>query len=191
MPQTAGAAGSPFPPPPDVSPQADTSAPSTSAQTPGANDPAAASSPDASATGQTPTTEKPDSRGAANTADPDSPAAATPPGRLSVLLVLGGLIVLLIAGMLMRRIVELALSRRRVIKLARHEPRLVEPLAVPPPTLLRQAPSVVPGHGQAAQRASEVEAELRKLAQSLRQPRPAANGTANGTLGRTGTALRS
>jgi hypothetical protein len=191
MPQAAGAAGSPFPPPPDVSPQADTPAPATAAQTPGADNPAAASSPAASATGETPTTAKPDSGDSANTADADSPTAARPPGRLSVLLVLGGLIVLLIAGMLLRRIVEHALSRRRVIKLARHEPRLVEPVAVPPPTLLRQAPSVVPGHGQTAQRASEVEAELRKFAQSLRQPRSAANGTANGTLGRTGTALRS
>jgi hypothetical protein len=192
MPQTAGAAGSPFPPPPDVSPQADASVPSAAAQTPSANDPATATSPAASATGQAPAAEKPDSGGAPNTADADSPTAATPPGRLSVLLVLGGLIVLLIAGMLLRRIVEHALSRRRVIKLARHEPRLVEPIAVPPPpTVLRQAPSVVPGHGQTAQRASEVEAELRKFAQNLRQPRPAANGTANGTLGRTGTALRS
>lgn len=188
MPQTAGLAGSPFPPPPDVSPQVDPAAPSTAAQAPSADDPAAAASPPSS-TGQTPTAEKPNSDGAAEQADADKPAAAKPPGRLSVLLVVGGLIVLLIAGMLLRRIVEHALSRRRVIKLARQEPRLVEPLAVPPPmpTLLRQAPSVVPGPAHTAQRASEVEAELRKFAENLRQHRPAANGI----TGRNGTALRS
>lgn len=189
MPQTAGVAGSPFPPPPAVSPQADASAPSAAPQAAGTDDPAASASPAPSATGQTPTAEKPESDTATDNADTST--AAKPPGRVSVLLVIGGLIVLLIAGMLLRRIVEHALSRRRVIKLARHEPRLVEPLAVPPPMPLRQAPSVVPGPTQSAQRASEVEAELRKFAQSLRQQRPAANGGATGTLGRTGTALRS
>jgi hypothetical protein len=110
-----------------------------------------------------------------------------------VLLVLVGLIVLLAVGMLLRRLVEHALSRRRVINLARQEPRLVEPVAVPPPmpALLRHAPSVVPGPAQAQQRATEVEAELRKFAQNLRQRRPVANGTANGTLGRGGAAIRS
>jgi hypothetical protein len=189
VPQTAGLAGSPFPPPPDVTPQVNAAAPSTAAQAPSADGPAGAASPP-STTGQTPTAGKPNSDGGAEQADADKPAAAKPPGRLSVLLVVGGLIVLLIAGMLLRRIVEHALSRRRVIKLARHEPRLVEPLAVPPPmpTLLRQAPSVVPG---SAQRASEVEAELRKFAENLRQHRPAATGTAGGIMGRSGTALRS
>ena len=110
-----------------------------------------------------------------------------------MLLVLGGLIVLLIAGILLRRIVEHALSRRRVIKLARQEPRLMEPIAVPPPmpTLLRHAPSVVPGQAHAAQRANEVEDALRQLAHNLRQRRPAAKGAANGTVGRSGAALRS
>ncbi len=191
MPQTAGTAASPFPPPPDVSPQADAPSPSAAPQASGAGDPAASASPAPSATGQPPTAEKPESDTATENADTST--AAKPPGRVSVLLVIGGLIVLLIAGMLLRRIVEHALSRRRVIKLARQEPRLVEPLAVPPPmpVPLRQAPSVVPGPAQSAQRASEVEAELRKFAQSLRQQRPAANGTANRTMGRTGTAIRS
>jgi hypothetical protein len=49
----------------------------------------------------------------------------------------------------------------------------------------------VPGLAQTQQRATEVEAELRKFAQNLRQRRPVANGTANGTLGRSGAAVRS
>jgi hypothetical protein len=111
-----------------------------------------------------------------------------------VLLVLVGLIVLLVVGMMLRRLVEHALSRRRVINLARQEPRLVEPVAVPPPPMpavLRHAPSVVPGLAQTQQRATEVEAELRKFAQNLRQRRPVANNTANGILGRSGAAVRS
>ncbi len=194
MPQAAGATGSPFPPPPpNMSSQADPSGLSAAAPASGVDTSSVVASPVPSATGQPPAGEKPESAGAPEKADADNPTAAKPPGRVSVLLVLGGLIVLLIAGMLLRRIVEHALSRRRVIKLARQEPRLVEPVAVPPPmpTLLRQAPSVVPGHAQAAQRATEVEAELRKFALNLRQHRPAANSTANGTIGRTGTALRS
>jgi hypothetical protein len=110
-----------------------------------------------------------------------------------VLLVLAGLIVLVVAGMLLRKVVEHVLGRRQVIKLARQEPRLMEPVAVPPPmpTLLRHAPSVVPGHALTEQRASEVENALRQLANNLRQRRPAANGTANGTIGRSGAAVRS
>lgn len=189
LPQTAGAAGSPFPPPPD-SAEADAPVASPPAQPPSADAPAPAASPVPSAPVQ-PTAEKPDAT--AGKADADNPSAAKPPGRISVLLVLGGLIALLAAGMLLRGLVEHALSRRRVIKLARQEPRLVESAAVPPPTprVLRQAPSVAPGHGQAAQRASEVEAELRRFAESLRQRQPAANDTANVTLGRNGAALRS
>ena len=131
--------------------------------------------PPSSATGQQPTAEAPGNDGAAPKADSDAPVRANPPGRISVLLVLVGLIVLLAVGMLLRRLVEHALSRRRVINLARQEPRLVEPVAVPPPpmpALLRHAPSVVPGPAQAQQRATEVEAELRKFAQNLRQRRP-------------------
>jgi hypothetical protein len=106
---------------------------------------------------------------------------------------MAGLIVLLIAGMLLRRIVEKALGRRRIIKLARQEPRLMEPVAVPPPmpTLLRHTPSVVPDHAQTEQRATEVEDALRKLGQSLRQRRTAVNGLTNGTTGRSGAAVRS
>lgn len=106
---------------------------------------------------------------------------------------MAGLIVLLIAGMLLRWIVENALGRRRIIKLARQEPRLMEPVAVPPPmpTLLRHTPSVVPDHTQTEQRATEVEDALRKLGQSLRQRRTAVNGLTNDTTGRRGAAVRS
>ena len=198
MPQTAGAAGSPFPPPPDMGSQPDPSgaaaaqAPSADGSTAAAGASAAADPP-SSATGQQPTAEAPGNDGAAPKADSDAPVRANPPGRISVLLVLVGLIVLLAVGMLLRRLVEHALSRRRVINLARQEPRLVEPVAGPPPmpALLRHAPSVVPGPAQAQQRATEVEAELRKFAQNLRQRRPVANNTANGTLGRGGAAVRS
>ena len=185
MPQTAGVAGSPFPPPPDGSPQAAVSGPSAAPQAPSADDSPAAAGPASSATDQTPTATKSDNDAAGEKADADKPTAANPPGRVSVLLVIGGLIVLLIAGMLLRRIVEHALSRRRVIKLARQEPRLVEPIAGPPPmpTLVRRAPSVVPG---TAQRANEVEDALRLFAQNLRQGRPVANGTTGGN----GAALR-
>lgn len=188
-PQTAGAAGSPFLPPPNTV-QADAPVPSPAAQSPSADAPAPATSTVTSALAPPTTAEKPNPPSKAGA---DNPSAAKPPGRISVLLVLGGLIALLAAGMLLRGLVEHALSRRRVIKLARQEPRLVEPAAVPPPMprVLRQAPSVVPGHGQAAQRASEVEAELRRFAESLRQRQPAANDTANVGLGRNGAALRS
>ena len=194
MPQTEGAAGSPFPPPPIVGPQADPSGPAVASQAPSAaSSTAAADPPPSSVTGQQPASD-----GAAPKAEADAPVRANPPGRISVLLVLVGLIVLLVVGMLLRRLVEHALSRRRVINLARQEPRLVEPVAVPPPPMpavLRHAPSVVPGLAQTQQRATEVEAELRKFAQNLRQRRPVANGTANntanGTLGRSGAAVRS
>lgn len=190
LPQTVGAAGSPFPPPPNVGSQADASGPSSAMQQPGADAPSPAAGVVPSATAPPATAEKPDA--AAGKADTDKSSAAKPPGRVSVLLVLGGLILLLAAGMLLRGLVEHGLSRRRIIKLARQEPRLMEPVAVPPPMpTLRQAPSVVPGHVQAAQRAGEVEAELRKFAESLRQRRPAANGTANGAMGRSGAVLRS
>lgn len=191
--QTAGVAGSPFPSPPNVSSPADPSAPSPAVQAPGVGGPQPASAAPPSTTAPLTTAQKPDADTTAGKADADKSVAAKPPGRISVLLVVGGLILLLAAGMLLRGLVEHALSRRRVIKLARQEPRLMEPAAVPPPmpTLLRQAPSVVPGHGQAAQRAGEVEAELRRFAESLRQRPPAANGAANGALGRNGAALRS
>ena len=194
LPQTAGDAGSPFPPPPTVSPQADAPGapiPSPAAPMPSGVAPSPAASAVPSAAAQPPTADKPET--AAGKAGADNPSAAKPPGRISVLLVLGGLIALLTAGMLLRGLVEHALSRRRVIKLARQEPRLVESVAAPPPMpkIVRQAPSVVPGHGQAAQRASEVEAELRRFAESLRQRRPAANDSANVALGRNGAALRS
>jgi hypothetical protein len=198
MPQAAGVAGSTFPPPPSPPPpsvgsQADPSGAVAAAQAPSpdgstaANGVSAAADPTSNASGQKPSAETPDSGGAAGNSD--TPVRANPPGRVSVLLVLAGLILLLVVGMLLRRLVEHALSRRRVINLARQEPRLVEALPVPPPvpTLLRHAPSVVPGPAQAQQRASEVEAELRKFAQNLRQRRPAANGT----LGRSGAAIRS
>jgi HAMP domain-containing protein len=189
MPQTAGAAGSPFPPPPDFSSQPGQPAPSAAAQngSPAAEGSSAAPTAPLNATGQPEAAENPGNGTAAGKAPP-SPAQA--PSRISVLLVLAGLVVLLAVGMLLRRAVEHALSRRRVIKLARQEPRLMEPAAVPPPmpTLVWQAPSVVPAHAQTQteQRASEVEAALRKLAQNLRQRRPAANGA----IGRTGAAVR-
>jgi len=196
LPQTPGIAGasSPFPPPPSVDSQTGASGPSGTAPAPVADnppttdsatpnaapalDPAAQSSPNAGK----PADDKPTVK---TNADPST--AAKPPGRISVLLVLAGLIVLVILGVLLRRLVEHTLGRRRVIKLARQEPRLAEPAAVPTPTLLRRAPSVVPAHGQAEQRASEVENALRQLAHNMRQPRPAANGT----TGRSGTAIRS
>lgn len=194
LPQTAVVAGSPFPPPPpNVSSTGDPSASSPATQMPSTDGPSPTGTASPSATAPAATAETPDADAAPGKADTEKSSPAKPPGRISVLLVLGGLILLLAAGMLLRGLVEHALSRRRVIKLARQEPRLMEPAAVPPPmpTLVRQAPSVVPGHGQAAQRASEVEAELRRFAESLRQGRPAANGTANGALGRNGAALRS
>lgn len=195
LPQTAAANESPFPPPPNVTSQADQSGPSPAAvQSPSAEGPSpAAGAVVPNPTAEPTTAEKAGADGAASKAEVDNPSAAKPPGRISVLLVLGGLILLLAAGMLLRGLVEHALSRRRVIKLARREPRLMEPVAVPPPmpTQLRQATSVVPGHMQAAQRASEVEAELRRFAENLRQPRPAGDGTANGTLSRSGAAIRS
>lgn len=191
MRQTEGAAGSPFPPPgsqPDPSGAAAAQAPSANGST-GTGGASAAADPPSSATGQQPIAETPASDGSAGKADADAAVRANPPGRISVLLVLVGLIVLLVVGMLLRRLVEHASSRRRVINMARQEPRLVEPVAVPPPmpALLRHAPSVVPSPAHAQQRATEVEAELRKFAQNLRQRRPVANGT----LGRSGAAVRS
>ena len=187
LPQTPGiaGAGSPFPPPPSVDSQTGASGPSGTASGPSGTVPA----PDPAAQSSTPKADGPADDNSSVTARADSSTAAKPPGRISVLLVLAGLIVLLVLGVLLRRLVEHTLGRRRVIKLARQEPRLVEPAAVPPqtPTLLRRAPSVVPTHGQTDQRASEVENALRQLAQNLRQPRPPANGS----TGRGGAALRS
>jgi hypothetical protein len=188
MRQTEGAAGSTFPPPPNVSSRPDPSG-AAAAQAPSADgSTGAADPPPSSVNGQQPASDGP-----APKADAATPVRANPPGRISVLLVLVGLIVLLVVGMLLRRLVEHALSRRRVINMARQEPRLVEPVAVPPPmpALLRHAPSVVPGPAQTQQRATEVEAELRKFAQNLRQRRPVANNTANDIPGRSGAAVRS
>jgi hypothetical protein len=177
--------------------QADASGPpvivqgSTADSPPATDSPSAAAAPVPNASGRppVPAANKPDGDSTAGKADADTPAQAKPAGRISELLVLAGLIVLLIAGMLLRKVVEHALGRRPGIKLARQEPRLVEPIAVPPPTptLLRHAPSVVPSPAQTEQRANEVEDALRKLAQNLRQRRPAANGT----IGRSGAAVRS
>jgi len=141
--------------------------------------------------GQSPTATQaaPAPDGVASKPAGDTPASAKPPGRVPIIMLLAGLVVLLAAGMLVRRIVERALGRRRRnIKVARHEPRLVEPVAVPPPmpALLRHAPSVVPGRADAEQRVNEVEDALRRFAQNLRHGRPAANGT----QGRTGTWAR-
>ena len=197
MPQLAGSS-SPFPPPsadtqagasdPAATAQAPTSAASPATDSPSA---AAVAPPGASDPPTASPADKPAGDSGAGKPDVDTAAAAKPPGRVSVLLVVAGLIVLLIAGILLRRVVEHVLGRRRVIKLARQEPRLMEPVAVPPPmpTLLRHAPSVVPAPAQTAQRASEVEDALRQLAQSMRQRRPAANGAANGVVGR--AAIRS
>lgn len=197
LPQTAGP-GSPFPPPPNVDPQADATNAATAPQAPSADGSQAGDGSSAAAGQPSPATAgAPEADHPAAKADADKPSSAKPPGRISVFLVLAGLIVLLAAGMLLRRVVEHALGQRRVIKLARQEsrqePRLVEPVAVPPPmpTLLRHAPSVVPGHAQTEQRAGEVEDALRKFAQNLRQQRrPAPNGAANGAMGRSGAAVR-
>jgi len=185
VPQLAGTA-SPFPPPPGDS-QADASAPpAAAAPASSADSPPATDSPAAAAAA-------PDVDSKVARPDADTPTQAKPPGRISVLLVMAGLIILLIAGTLLRRVVEHVLGRRRVIKLARQEPRLMEAIAVPPPmpTLVRRIPSVVPSQPQTEQRASEVEDALRKLGQSLRQRRTAVNGIANGTMGRSGAAVRS
>ena len=198
MPQLAGSS-SPFPSPPADSLAADASSPPATPPAPTADGSPVTDSPTAAPTaapdaGAQPTASPTDADGVAGKVDGGTPTAAKPPGRLSILLVMAGLIVLLVAGMLLRRIVESVLGRRRVIKLARQEPRLMEPIAVPPPpmpTVLRDTPSVVPGHGQTEQRASEVEDALRKLGQSLRQRRTAVNGLANGTMGRSGAAVRS
>lgn len=184
-PGTAGASGSPFPPPPSVDSQTGTSGPSSTAPAPTAANSAPASDP--AAQSSTPKADKPANDSPSVNAHADTSTAAKPPGRISVLLVLAGLVVLVSLGMLLRRLVEHAVGRRRVIKLARQEPRLVEqPVAVPPTTLPR-APSVVPAHGQTEQRASEIENALRQLAHNLRQPQPAANGT----TGQSGAAIRS
>lgn len=202
LPQTAGAA-SPFPPPPPADGQADASSPpgdtapaSSADPEPAADTPTTAAATPAPDTGSQPagsTAVKPDSVTGTGTPDKDTPNQAKPPGRVSILLVMAGLIVLLIAGMLLRWIVENALGQRRIIKLARQEPRLLEPVAVPPPmpTMLRHTPSVVPDHTQTEQRATEVEDALRKLGQSLRQRRTAVNGLTNDTTGRRGAAVRS
>lgn len=123
-------------------------------------------------------TPDPDNAVAKSDAEPHMPAS--PQSRMSVLTVLSGLIVLLIAGVLLRRVVARGLERRRSIKVGRQEPRLMEPIATPPstPPLLRRAPSVVPNRAETPQQVNEVEEALREFAQNLRRRRSAPAGTA-------------
>ncbi len=85
---------------------------------------------------------------------------------------LAGIIVLLIAGMLMRRMLTKAFGRRQKIHIERREPVLIESVTAwqPIPAQLTYSPTLVPGPDDADDRIAEIEAALSKLAQRLRSP---------------------
>lgn len=90
-------------------------------------------------------------------------------------LIFAGLLALLIAGILVRRLATKALRHRPKIRVDRREPVLIENVAVkrpmPAPALLTPSPNLVPGHADIDDRIDEIEDALRRLAQRLRRRR--------------------
>jgi hypothetical protein len=109
--------------------------------------------------------------------DKDRPAQ--PQGKSAILFLLAGLVGLVLAGLVLRRMVTMtvkALAGQHVPKVARQEPRLIERVATKQsmPTRIRQSPSLVPGQPETNIRISELEETLREFArrQQQRRPRP-------------------
>jgi hypothetical protein len=155
---------------------------STGAATPQLNPAAAAAKP------ALPAAPAAASQASAN-AHPASPAAAANAGQvkgarhgIAAAMKLAGIILLLIAGMLMRRMLTKAFGRRQKIHIERREPVLVDSVTapLPVPAQLAYSPALVPGpgHDDTDERIAEIEAVLGKLAQRLRPPRATAAKTA-------------
>jgi len=110
---------------------------------------------------------------AVNSAGNSADKAGSPQSETSIGLILTGLIVLLMAGLIVRRMVIKAFAHRRLRQAVRQEPIFIESATLkrPMPTLLAYSPSLVPDNAETEQRIDEVEETLRKLAQRLRRRR--------------------
>ena len=128
-----------------------------------------------------PKVAKPDAaaNGLPSPAEPAAPVAnatAKPPmspNKAAVAIVVAGLLLLLLVGLLLRRIVAMALGGRHEIKVTRQEPRLIgsAKAKASTPTLIRVSPSLVPGQNETNARIREVEDSLRNFARRLQQRR--------------------